>query len=86
MLTLYCKLVKEIIMDNTTGIQIEHNAKGIPAYARIDLKKYGIELREFFSSKGIEISESNYDPEFVAKIKSQENMQGVKITASEIWK
>jgi hypothetical protein len=73
-------------MAQIQGIEIEHNAKGIPAYARIDLTKYGIELRDFFSSKGIKISESNYDPEFVAKIKSQENMAGVKIKASEIWK
>jgi hypothetical protein len=35
------------------GIYIEHNAKGIPTFARIDLKKYGVELKDFFSSKGI---------------------------------
>jgi hypothetical protein len=73
-------------MAQTTGIQIEHNAKGIPVFARIDLKKYGVELHDFFSSKGIKIEESLYDPEFVAKIRSQENMSGVKIKASEIWK
>jgi hypothetical protein len=73
-------------MAQTIGIQIERNDNGIPAYARIDLRKYGTELHEFFSSKGIEIEESPYDPGFVAKIKSQENMQGVKIKASEIWK
>jgi hypothetical protein len=73
-------------MAQITGIQIEHNIKGIPAYARIDLRKYGTELHEFFSSKGIKIGESSYDPAFVAKIKSQENMPGVKIKASEIWK
>jgi hypothetical protein len=28
--------------------------------------------------------EASYDPEFVAKIKSQENMTGVKIKASEM--
>jgi hypothetical protein len=59
-------------MAQTAGIQIEHNAKGMPAFARIDLKKYGIELHEFFSSKGIEIGESPYDPEFVAKIRRSE--------------
>lgn len=73
-------------MARPTGIQIEHNAKGIPVFARINLKKYGTELQGFFSSKGIEIGESPYDPEFAAKIKSQENMPGVKIKASEIWK
>ncbi|MDR1369264.1 MAG: hypothetical protein LBJ72_03910 [Dysgonamonadaceae bacterium] len=59
-------------MAQTTGIQIENNAKGMPAFARIDLKKYGTELRDFFSSKGIEIEESTYNPEFVAKIKRSE--------------
>ncbi|MDR1370983.1 MAG: hypothetical protein LBJ72_12810 [Dysgonamonadaceae bacterium] len=73
-------------MTQTTGIQIEHNAKGIPVFARIDLKKYGTELSDFFSSKGIEIEESTYNPEFVAKIKSQENMPGIKVKASDIWK
>jgi hypothetical protein len=40
-------------MVQTAGIIIEHNAKGIPTFARIDLKKYGVELKDFFSSKGI---------------------------------
>jgi hypothetical protein len=35
------------------GIYIEHNAKGAPTFARIDLKRYGAELKDFFSSKGI---------------------------------
>ena len=53
----------------TAGITIEHNAKGVPTFARIDLKKYGKELKEFLSAKGISIEESPYNQEFVAKIK-----------------
>ena len=71
---------------NTTGIIIEHNAKGNPTFARIDLAKYGEELMCFFKSKGITIEEPLYDSEFVEKIKSQENLQGVKMTAADIWK
>jgi hypothetical protein len=48
-------------MAQTIGIQIERNGNGIPAYARIDLRKYGTELHEFFSSKGIEIEEIIYE-------------------------
>ncbi|MDR1437393.1 MAG: hypothetical protein LBI65_04660 [Candidatus Symbiothrix sp.] len=73
-------------MSQTIGIYIEHNVKGIPVFARIDLKKYGAELKDFFDSKGISVETSPYNPQFVAKIKSQENMPGVKIKASEIWK
>ena len=36
----------------TTGIYIEHNANGIPTFARIDLNKYGAELKEFFTMSG----------------------------------
>ena len=73
-------------MTQTTGITIEHNAKGIPTFARIDLRKYGDKLKDFFASEGVLIEKSTYDPEFVEKIKSQEGMPGVKIKASEIWK
>ncbi|MDR0865844.1 MAG: hypothetical protein LBO74_13070 [Candidatus Symbiothrix sp.] len=60
-------------MTQTAGIYIEHNAKGVPIFARIDLKKYGSELRVFFSTKGIEIERSPYNPEFVKMIKEAEN-------------
>ena len=71
---------------DTTGIIIDHNSKGVPVFAHIDLKKYGNELKGFFTSKGISVEKSNYDPDFVDIIKSQESLQGVKINASDIWK
>jgi hypothetical protein len=74
----------------TAGITIEHNAKGIPTFARIDLKKYGAELKDFFTSKGISVEESSYNPEFVAKIKESEeqikNGQFKIIKTEDIWK
>jgi hypothetical protein len=66
-------------MAQTTGIQIEHNAKGIPAFAHIDLSKYGNQLKDFFASNGISIGDSPYDPEFVAKIKKAEKQKSKKI-------
>ena len=69
-----------------TGITIERNAKGIPAFARIDLKKYGAELRDFFSSKGVAIEESPYDPDFVAKIRRAEKQPSVKVDIDNLWK
>jgi len=59
-------------MLQTAGISIEHNAQGIPMFARIDLERYGAELRDFFSTKGISVETSPYNPEFVAKIKRSE--------------
>ncbi|MDR1368692.1 MAG: hypothetical protein LBJ72_01005 [Dysgonamonadaceae bacterium] len=63
----------------TTGIFIEHNAKGIPTFARIDLEKYGEKLKDFFISEGIIVNESPYDPEFVAKIRRAEKQPSRKV-------
>ena len=74
----------------TAGIFIEHNAKGVPTFVRIDLKKYGGELKEFFSEKGISIEKSPYNPEFVAKIKRSEKQieEGHfhKLDIDNLWK
>ncbi|MCL2649962.1 MAG: hypothetical protein FWD60_02910 [Candidatus Azobacteroides sp.] len=69
-----------------TGIFIEHNANGTPTFARIDLNKYGSELKEFFSAKGISVEKSCYNPNFVKKIKSQEGLPSVKIKTEDLWK
>jgi hypothetical protein len=69
-----------------TGIFIERNSNGIPVIARIDLKKYGSQLKDFFSSNGIIVEKTSYNPEFVEKIKSQESMPSVKIKTEDIWK
>lgn len=72
------------------GIFIEHNAKGVPTFARIDLNKYGAELKEFLSTKGISIEESSYNPEFVAKIKQSRqqirNGEYQIIKTENLWK
>jgi hypothetical protein len=57
----------------TAGIIIEHNAGGAPTFARIDLKRYGDKLKDFFEAEGVIIEKSSpYNPEFVAKIKRGE--------------
>ena len=71
---------------NTTGIIIEHNTKGVPTFARIDLKKYGNELKDFFASKGVAVEESPYNPEFVAKIKRAEKQPSIKVDIDNLWK
>ena len=75
---------------NTIGITIEHNANGIPIFAHIDLKKYGDELNEFFTSKGISVEKTLYNPEFVAKINESEqqvkNGQFKIIKTEDLWK
>ena len=64
----------------TTGIFIEHNAKGVPTFARIDLKKYGGELKEFFSKKGIAVEIPNKKTE--EAIKEAENFKTLKVYTS----
>jgi len=64
---------------NATGITIEHNRKGAPTFARIDLRKYGDKLKDFFTSEGVSVEELVYDPEFVAKIKKAEKQEAKKI-------
>jgi hypothetical protein len=72
----------------TTGITIERNAHGIPHFARIDLKKHGNELKDF-SSKGIVVEESPYNPKFVKKIKQSrkeyENGQFEVVDPENFW-
>jgi len=70
---------------NTPGITIEHNTRGIPVFARIDLKKYGNELKDFFISKGVSVNESPYKPDFVAKIKRAEKQPSVKMDIDNLW-
>jgi ribosomal protein S12 len=78
-------IFENVTVMNTTGIIIQRNESGIATFARIDLKKYGNELKDFFKSKGISVEKQEYDPDFVEKIKSQEDLPGVKIKASNVW-
>jgi hypothetical protein len=58
-----------------TGITIERNARGEAAFVRIDLRKYGHQLKDFLVSNQVELEESPYDPEFVAKIRRAEKQE-----------
>jgi hypothetical protein len=74
----------------TTGITIERDARGEPAFARIDLKKYGNQLKDFFASNRVELEQSPYDPEFVAKIRRSEGQIAAGkckvIKTEDLWK
>jgi hypothetical protein len=76
----------------TAGITIERNARGEAAYIRIDLRKYGRQLMPFLKETGVEIDAeaSQYDPEFVAKIRrSEEQIAAGKckvIKTEDLWK
>ena len=73
-------------MATVAGITIERNASGIPHYARIDLLKYGAELKDFFASKEIELEKSPYNQEFVAKIRRAEKQPSVRVDIDNLWK
>jgi hypothetical protein len=63
----------------STGITIARNASGVPTFARIDLRKYGNQLKDFFAANRVELDESPYDPEFVAKIRRAEKQKSKAI-------
>jgi hypothetical protein len=63
----------------TTGITIERNSRGEPAFARIDLKKHGDKLKDFFAANRIKFEDTPYDPEFVAKIRRAEKQESKAI-------
>ena len=71
---------------NTSGIIIDHNKKGDPIFAHIDLRQYGEELRDFFVSKGVSVEKSPYNSEFVAKIRRAEKQPSVKVDVDHLWK
>jgi hypothetical protein len=74
----------------TAGITIERNARGIPTFAHIDLKRHGDKLKDFFAANQVELEESSYDPEFVAKIRRSEKQIAAGkckvIKTEDLWK
>ncbi|MDR1653044.1 MAG: hypothetical protein LBS01_05245 [Prevotellaceae bacterium] len=44
------------------GITIERDSKGVPAFVRIDLRRYGEELKDFFINKEISLSDKTKNP------------------------
>jgi hypothetical protein len=77
-------------MARIAGITIEKDVRGNARYARIDLKKYGNLLSNFFKEVGIENEISYYDPKFVAKIRKSEKEfaegKGVTVDIHNLWK
>ncbi|MDR0685963.1 MAG: hypothetical protein LBF79_00670 [Dysgonamonadaceae bacterium] len=62
----------------STGIYIETDRDGVPTFARIDLRKYGEKLKDFFSAEGVSVDKL-YDPDFIAKIRRAEKQPSKKI-------
>ena len=73
------------VMKQTAGIIIEHNAKGVPTFARIDLKKYGDKLKDFFASEDVSVEKLSNNPEFVAKIEKAEKQNSKKTKLNEYF-
>ena len=54
---MHFKIQKKQFKMSVSGIKIERNYKGVPTYARIDMKKYGNQLMVFFNENGIDLSD-----------------------------
>jgi hypothetical protein len=76
---LYDKLIKEIIMNNITGITIERTGSGTPAYIKFDYGKYGKILQSMFQEKGLDYPvEDSPNSKTEAAIKEARNYKKLK--------
>lgn len=72
-------------MENITGITIEKDLRGNARYARIDLRKYGAELKEFFKEKGIEIDKVKLTPKLKRSIEQAKNGEYKEGNTDNFW-
>ena len=72
-------------MARVPGIQIEKDSKGVPAYARIDLKKHGEALKPFLDEVGAN-EKDEFDIAFENGLSPEEFKSEMKIFIHEMFK
>jgi hypothetical protein len=58
-------------MATIQGIQFENDANGNPQFIKIDLEKYGTQLRPFLKKVGVELEKDAFDLELENAISSE---------------
>ena len=71
------QMIQDITIDRTPSVK--------PLYAPIDLREHS-EFIPLLKEKEIEIAESPYNQEFVAKIRRAEKQPSVKVDIDNLWK
>ncbi|MEI6753701.1 MAG: hypothetical protein WCK78_11090 [Paludibacter sp.] len=73
-------------MARIAGITIEKDLRGHARYARIDLRKYGEDLRNFFQEKGVSIDEVKFTTKMKRSIKEAKTGQTKEGNINDFWK
>lgn len=71
-------------MDTIQGIQFENDANGIRQYIKIDLEKYGNQLKPFLKKIGIVDAKDIFDLEWKNAVSSEEAKQ-ISINKIKSW-
>ena len=71
-------------MDTIQGIQFENDANGIRQYIKIDLEKYGNQLKPFLKKIGIVDAKDTFDLEWENAVSSEEAKQ-ISINKIKSW-
>ena len=64
-------------MDTIQGIQFENDANGIRQYIKIDLEKYGNQLKPFLKKIGIVDAKDTFDLEWENAVSSEDFLKKV---------
>jgi hypothetical protein len=73
-------------MAHIAGITIEKDTRGKARYARIDLRKFGKDLQEFFDNKGITIDEVKFTTKMKRSINEAKTGQTKEGNINDFWK
>jgi hypothetical protein len=73
-------------MAHIAGIIIEKDTRGKARYARIDLRKFGKDLQEFFDNKGITIDEVKFTTKMKRSINEAKTGQTKEGNINDFWK
>lgn len=73
-------------MATIQGIQFENDANGNPQFIKIDLEKYGTQLRPFLKKVGVELEKDAFDLELENAISSSKAREITKEKINSWWK
>jgi hypothetical protein len=73
-------------MATIQGIQFENDANGNPQFIKIDLEKYGTQLRPFLKKVGVELEKDAFDLDLENAISSSKAREITKEKIKSWWK
>ncbi len=74
-------------MDTIQGIQFENDANGNRQFIKIDLEKYGDQLKPFLKKIGIELEKDSFDLEWENAVSSEDFLKKAIVNIKQLpWK